>query len=238
MTHEEAFLKAILDDPDDDAPRLLMADWLEERGDLRGEFIRVQCRLHHLLHDEGEQAFLQAHIGSLRRRERELLSVGGRVFDWFGDWTWLVIPGMPALHHQGKGKLIIYHNRLCDSTWTITFSRGFVEEIACTADDFLTVEQSLLKQTTLRRVNLTTLPLLHYVQDHGDFLHSLTRPRSAEPKPKLHYVRLDSPLYGEVRPVTNRLLHDEWPELDFRLPTVGFYPENYPHGIAVRPGGN
>ena len=44
MTHDEAFLQAIIDNPDDDAPRLIYADWLEERGDPRGEFIRVQWR--------------------------------------------------------------------------------------------------------------------------------------------------------------------------------------------------
>src|SRR5262249_2503800 len=31
--------------PDDDTPRLVYADWLEERGDPRGEFIRLQCAL-------------------------------------------------------------------------------------------------------------------------------------------------------------------------------------------------
>jgi uncharacterized protein (TIGR02996 family) len=45
MTHEPGFLHAIVEDPDDDTPRLIYADWLEERGDPRGEFIRVQCEL-------------------------------------------------------------------------------------------------------------------------------------------------------------------------------------------------
>ena len=46
MTHADAFLQAILDAPDDDAPRLLFADWLDERGDSdRAEFIRVQIAL-------------------------------------------------------------------------------------------------------------------------------------------------------------------------------------------------
>ena len=41
---DEAFLKAILADPDDDAPRLIYADWLDEHGDGdRAEFIRAQC---------------------------------------------------------------------------------------------------------------------------------------------------------------------------------------------------
>jgi uncharacterized protein (TIGR02996 family) len=46
MTHADAFLQAILAAPDDDAPRLLFADWLEEYGDAeRAEFIRIQIAL-------------------------------------------------------------------------------------------------------------------------------------------------------------------------------------------------
>jgi uncharacterized protein (TIGR02996 family) len=44
MTSED-FLTEILAGPDDDVPRLIFADWLEERSDPRGEFIRVQCEL-------------------------------------------------------------------------------------------------------------------------------------------------------------------------------------------------
>ena len=44
MNPDDAFLQAIRDAPDDDAPRLIYADWLDERGDPRGEFIRVQWR--------------------------------------------------------------------------------------------------------------------------------------------------------------------------------------------------
>lgn len=43
MPDEAAFLQAILAAPDDDAPRLVYADWLEERTDPKGEFIRLQC---------------------------------------------------------------------------------------------------------------------------------------------------------------------------------------------------
>lgn len=39
------FLQAILRRPDDDTPRLIYADWLEEQGDLRSELIRLQCEL-------------------------------------------------------------------------------------------------------------------------------------------------------------------------------------------------
>lgn len=41
----ESFVAAIQAAPDDDAPRLVYADWLQKRGDPRGEFIAVQCML-------------------------------------------------------------------------------------------------------------------------------------------------------------------------------------------------
>jgi uncharacterized protein (TIGR02996 family) len=45
MTEEAAFLASIQATPTDNTPRLIYADWLEERGDRRGEFLRVECAL-------------------------------------------------------------------------------------------------------------------------------------------------------------------------------------------------
>jgi len=45
LTEHRDFLSAIRESPTDDAPRLIYADWLEERQDPRAEFIRVQCQL-------------------------------------------------------------------------------------------------------------------------------------------------------------------------------------------------
>ena len=59
----EDFLAAILEAPDDDAPRLVYADWLDEHGQPeRAEFIRVQCEL------------ARRDDPALRRREAELLA--------------------------------------------------------------------------------------------------------------------------------------------------------------------
>lgn len=48
---EEAFLQAILAEPDDDAVRLVYADWLEENGNAndraRAALIRAQCEVEH-----------------------------------------------------------------------------------------------------------------------------------------------------------------------------------------------
>ncbi len=47
MSDEGALLATILAHPADDLPRLVLADWWEERGlHDRAEFIRVQCELH------------------------------------------------------------------------------------------------------------------------------------------------------------------------------------------------
>ena len=68
MTDENAFLQAVIADPDDDAPRLIYADWLDENGESeRAEFIRVQCHLARMGNDDQRRAELVS-------RERELLA--------------------------------------------------------------------------------------------------------------------------------------------------------------------
>jgi|GEM_PF-2621659 len=44
MNEHTAFINANIEDPEDDLPRLVYADWLEEQGDPRGEFIRLQVQ--------------------------------------------------------------------------------------------------------------------------------------------------------------------------------------------------
>ncbi len=67
MSDEKGLLDDICTHPDDDAPRLVYADWLEEHGrPERAEFIRVQLAL------AGPEAD-GPRRGELRRRERELL---------------------------------------------------------------------------------------------------------------------------------------------------------------------
>jgi uncharacterized protein (TIGR02996 family) len=45
MNNDKPFIEAILADPQDEAPWLIYADWLEERGDPRGEFLRLETAL-------------------------------------------------------------------------------------------------------------------------------------------------------------------------------------------------
>jgi uncharacterized protein (TIGR02996 family) len=45
---ELSFIDAIRNNPDDDEARAVYADWLEERGDLRGEYLRLEAQLHRI----------------------------------------------------------------------------------------------------------------------------------------------------------------------------------------------
>ena len=70
MNHEQAFLEAIAQEPDDDGLRLIYADWLEDAGGpescCRAEFIRVQLKLASLPEGDAERAELLARARALR----------------------------------------------------------------------------------------------------------------------------------------------------------------------------
>jgi uncharacterized protein (TIGR02996 family) len=60
MRHE-GFLHALRDDPDDDASRLIYADWLDDHGDCeRADFIRLQVRLSQIKPGDPERPALAA----------------------------------------------------------------------------------------------------------------------------------------------------------------------------------
>ena len=68
-SEELAMFAAIADDPLSNAPRLGYADWLDERGDPLGEFIRVQCGIQDRDIHPGQNLFYQ-----LSQREHHLIS--------------------------------------------------------------------------------------------------------------------------------------------------------------------
>jgi uncharacterized protein (TIGR02996 family) len=75
---EAALLAAVLAAPADDAPRLVYADWLTERGDPRGELILLQCAR-------------AATGGAPTAREEELLARSARA--WLGPLEPWVVRG-------------------------------------------------------------------------------------------------------------------------------------------------
>jgi uncharacterized protein (TIGR02996 family) len=84
---DAAFLRAIIEQPDDDLPRLVYADYLDERGDCaRAEFIRVQCELAKPSGDpSGHDALAEREQELLRRHSAAWVGPLGRLLDssWF-----------------------------------------------------------------------------------------------------------------------------------------------------------
>jgi uncharacterized protein (TIGR02996 family) len=68
MTNALSFLAAIAMNPADEAVRLVFADWLEEDGDWRSEFVRLDCTLRALPPDQSRPPDLQSRWLDLRSR--------------------------------------------------------------------------------------------------------------------------------------------------------------------------
>ena len=66
MRDEQSFLAALRANPEDDQLRLVYADWLEERCDARGEYLRVRCALKALPADDERRHALRARLRELR----------------------------------------------------------------------------------------------------------------------------------------------------------------------------
>lgn len=77
----QVLLREAKAEPDDDVPRLVLADWLQDQGDPRGELIALQMQRHRLAADDTRQI-------ELARRERLLLR--RYIFDWLGPLVNLV----------------------------------------------------------------------------------------------------------------------------------------------------
>ena len=162
MTIEEDLIRPIQDDPDHDAPRLVAADWLEERGDARAEFIRIQCELEQIVpvperswgdyalplyRTEGPWApLVRREIESFIRRAVELLvrfegEWVGPLWGTFSSWR-------PGFEKRRPGTL--WPGWTPRPGWT--FRRGFVEEVTLTAEAFLAHAEVLFRLAPIVRV--------------------------------------------------------------------------------------
>src|SRR5262245_16645467 len=104
MPDDPAFIRTIAARPDDDAPRLIYADVLDESGDpvkaARAEFIRVQIEKARLVPDTSRS-------NELWHRERIL-------FDWARKWR-TELPAIEGVQYGG-------------------FIRGFIDQVAAPSD--------------------------------------------------------------------------------------------------------
>lgn len=65
MGEDEAFLAVVRAHPADDMPRLVYADWLDERGDPRGDFLRLESQLRRIPEADPSYRGLQQQLGAV-----------------------------------------------------------------------------------------------------------------------------------------------------------------------------
>lgn len=132
MTHDDAFLQSIIETPDDDVPRSIYADWLEDHGQAeRAEFIRIQCEISKLADGSLRRAELTA-------REAHLLEAHGK--EWAGESR--VEETNPS--YLG-GTVRLRHG---------SFVRGFVEELSIEIIDLVTHADLLFSRAPIRHLKI------------------------------------------------------------------------------------
>lgn len=197
MNTDADFLAAILDRPDDDGPRLAYADHLDDRGEPRGQFIRVQCALAGE-HRKTYEVKYRRRIGKIMHGAvslRTLPWVNQVLDDWgmgvsVDGWGYFVLPVEPHA----------------------TFRRGFVEAVTCTAADWLTCADALTAATPLRKVRLTGWPEPRF----EELTPGVTGPlRLRGGKRWVDFERL-----SQDDRLESQLLKAEWPRIEFELPVV------------------
>jgi uncharacterized protein (TIGR02996 family) len=129
MTAEDAFLDDIRVNPDDDAVRLIYADWLDDRaapGDAdRAEFIRVQIAAVSLRGPE---------LARSHRRSRDLLEL-----HW-DEWT------APIWRILGR--------KTHASVAPVGFRRGFLHELTLDADELTAHHRALFRLGPIGKIRL------------------------------------------------------------------------------------
>jgi uncharacterized protein (TIGR02996 family) len=117
-TEQLALRAAIRADPDDDTPRLVYADWLQENGDPdRAEFIRLQCAVAKLPDDRQTRRKV---LPAMEHRERVLLTANGE--RWF----------QPVLRLYRRNQFPEVRGR---RIWSADFRRGFIWGLRIDLDD-------------------------------------------------------------------------------------------------------
>src|SRR5262245_11543098 len=193
MTDADAFLANIIADPDADAPRLVYADWLDDRGDGdRAEFIRVQCGLAKV--DENNR-----DIHPLATRERELLEKHQQ--EWLRPLREIAYP-------EGRGWLGRWRTKV---VFAAVFRRGFPESVVLPCGRFLRHGEELCKAVPIQEVQLDCIDS----EAAPDWFDALTRfpPLARLTTLRLRRVSLNSGDLGRLAHAANldrlRELHVE-----------------------------
>lgn len=157
MCEHDAFLRAILERPNDDVPRLVYADYLDDIGQSeRAWFIRFQCDPdNQFIHDgEREYSSIEANLGEWFPF---VTIITGRKREKFGP------NGTAYLADYGPPNLILFVGRKDRSTRErrrveLPIRRGFVASATCAWGGWLTYVQPIRMFTPIEFVQLIDIP--------------------------------------------------------------------------------
>jgi uncharacterized protein (TIGR02996 family) len=147
-----AFLQAIIENPADDLPRLVLCDWLDELGETdRSEFIRVQLELAKYPDDyKVEVPPIQQGRNENTPEELRFVHLLRRQWELWDAGLWSVYrDGLPCGVHVMLpgwigGSLIEAHPR-----------RGFVSSVRCDLASWLTIGPSVVTAHPVEDVRIT-----------------------------------------------------------------------------------
>jgi uncharacterized protein (TIGR02996 family) len=120
MVDNAAFLQAILAAPADDVPRLVYADWLEDRRDPRAEFLRLDCQLTELPPTDPAASRLRARLDELALALEP-------------DWVALV--RRQPVEDAVEAALAVLESLLLGSNYVVSFRIYRIPEVAGTTTD-------------------------------------------------------------------------------------------------------
>jgi uncharacterized protein (TIGR02996 family) len=207
MSDRAAFLRTIRENPADDAPRLVLADWLDEHDEgwrrpthMRAEFIRLGCQL--AQKDRPGCCDRWGYATTPRSQVAVCVCEWARLYHKAHD-LWLANAGW-----QPPG---LWADCECPGRH-LMWSRGFLDSIKCTADVWLKYADALLAEHPVTNVTLTTLVPFDERFSPDGFAEWRVKGRAMWTSDEKRHHN------GDRRPIAEILLEAEWPGIAFTLP--------------------
>jgi uncharacterized protein (TIGR02996 family) len=194
VSEREALLAAIRQFPEEDTPRLVFADWLDEHGEgERAAMIRYSC----------SPKFSNRRTAEFRRVKR----IAERWFPIDKFFTYFAPRDCADFAHNGASSVMESLFRLPPNARKrrVLFDRGLVIAVRCSAEQWIEHADAILAEHPVRWVRLTTRPDgLHWCYDR------------ITPDMYPHPVTDEMPYTNDESLLI--MLRREWPGITFQVP--------------------
>jgi uncharacterized protein (TIGR02996 family) len=222
MNEETAFLEAIGANPKDLSLRLVYADWLEERGDARSEYLRVDAKFRELFDSLGPKQL--ANDPTLRHLRAQLTKLG-KALD--SAWVALIDAERPKLPMNKTTKTRMFS---AIQNKDLTALYAILDDNPDAMETVGEHNRNVRDKTPLMfAIQCANFRLAHALLDRGAKASAVMAggPRSSVLALVCHFAYCDAPK------------HDEWLRLATRLldegadPTSGLWPALHGFGGLV-----